>query len=72
MDAEGAAVAGRTSPAAVDQSPPADLLKLLDELNATIGELSQAIEERAQQDVRVRLLMTHPEGVQSRGWRLCW
>jgi transposase len=38
----------------------ADLLKLLDELNATIGELSQAIEERAQQDVRVRLLMTHP------------
>lgn len=38
----------------------ADLLKLLDELNATIVELSQAVEAQAQQDARVRLLMTHP------------
>jgi transposase len=37
-----------------------DLLKLLDELNATIAELSQAVEAQAQQDERVRLLMTHP------------
>src|SRR5208282_1904129 len=37
-----------------------DLLKLLDELNATIGELSQAVEQQAQQDARVQLLRTHP------------
>jgi len=37
-----------------------DLLKLLDELNATIAELSQAVEQQAQQDARVQLLRTHP------------
>jgi len=37
-----------------------DLLPLLEELNATTAELSLAVEQQAQKDARVRLLMTHP------------
>lgn len=37
-----------------------DLLVLLDGLQERIVELSQAVEERAQQDERARLLQTHP------------
>src|SRR5438477_1870879 len=38
----------------------ADLLHFLDELDARITELDQAVGEAARQDARVRLLMTHP------------
>ena len=37
-----------------------DLLKLMEGLNPAIGELSHAVERQAEQDERVRLLMTHP------------
>ena len=37
-----------------------DLLVLLEGLEPAIAELSQAVEAQAQQDARVRLLMTHP------------
>ncbi len=37
-----------------------DLLHFLDELDARIAELDQAVGEAARQDARVRLLMTHP------------
>jgi transposase len=37
-----------------------DLLKILEELNGHIQELSQAVEEEAEKQRRVRLLMTHP------------
>jgi transposase len=37
-----------------------DLLQLLAALQGPIAELTQAVEEAAQQDQRVRLLMTHP------------
>ena len=39
----------------------ADLLQLLDQLEANIGELDEAVSKAAaSQDARVRLLMTHP------------
>ena len=37
-----------------------DLLKILEELNGHIRELSQAVEEEAEKQRLVRLLMTHP------------
>lgn len=37
-----------------------DLLHFLDELEAKIRALDQAVQEAARQDARVRLLMTHP------------
>ena len=37
-----------------------DLLKMLEQLNEHIGELSQAVETEADQQRLVRLLMTHP------------
>jgi transposase len=37
-----------------------DLLVLLEGLEPAIAELSRAVEAQAQQDARVRLLMTHP------------
>jgi transposase len=37
-----------------------DLLKLMEGLNPAIEELSRAVETQAEQDERVRLLMTHP------------
>lgn len=37
-----------------------DLLKLMEGLNPAIEELSRAVERQAEQDERVRLLMTHP------------
>lgn len=39
-----------------------DLLELLDRLNPTIAELSQAIEHEAQKYPEVQRLMTHPGG----------
>ena len=38
----------------------ADLLELLDRLNPTIAELSQAIEQEAEKFPEARWLMTHP------------
>ena len=37
-----------------------DLLKLLDQLNPTIAELSQAIEQQVENYPEARRLMTHP------------
>jgi transposase len=37
-----------------------DLLELLDRLNPTIAELSQAVEQEAEKDPEARRLMTHP------------
>jgi len=37
-----------------------DLLQLLDRLNPTIAELTQAIEREAEKSAQARLLMTHP------------
>ena len=44
-----------------------DLLKLLDQLNPTIAELTQAIEQEAEKCPEARRLMTHPLGGRTDG-----
>ena len=44
----------------MDQPAPRELLELLDRLNPTIAELSQAIEQEVEKYPEAQLLMTHP------------
>jgi transposase len=48
-----------------------DLLDLLDRLNPTIAELTQAIEEEAEKCPQTQHLMTHPGVGALRRWLLC-